>query len=350
MIADMLKVQLAVPSSKGEELMTWLQEQEVLHITEAKMASEEAPSQSTVDRDLAYIQFALEFVNRIRGELNVRPKKSWRDAFASKPVASLARLEQTIEGLSVDKLDRRIRKISDELAHLKAREQEIADLMAVFHPWRKLLVTGAQLRGLENIHYMLIKVGVQEDLSVKRAMMGIKTAVWQEANRIVTKKRGKVYLEVVVHRTEAKKMEKIIAATSAEVVNLPVPADQTVEKYVKSIQTEAEEVKKRYRSLLEKGKRFLKVERELRFAYDGLLHRRERETVRRKSLHLPRVMVLAGWLPRHIYKTFSDLLEEEFPYAAIAVEKKPKEVPPVALKNAKRMEPFEAVTNIYGRP
>ena len=351
MVAEMLKIQLAAPSFNGEALMTWLQEQEVLHITEIKETTKDMQAgSSTIDKEMAYIQFILEFISRLRNELNLQHKKNWRNAFASKPVASLARLEQAIGGLSIDETNQRIRKISDELARLKTREQEIIDLMADFYPWRKLAVTGTQLRGSENIRYVLLRVGVQEDLAVKRMMMKIKTAVWQDVSRIVTKKKGIVYLEVVVHHTEAAKLEKIITTTSAELVNLALPDEQTASKYVESLQEETGVIRKRYRALLEKGKRFLQMEQELQFAYDGLLHRQEREAVGQKSLRLPRTMVITGWVPKHIYKAFCELLEKDFPQAATYIESEPKETPPVALKNSKNMEPFEAVTNIYGKP
>lgn len=350
MIADMVKVQLAVPRFKGDELMAWLQEQELLHVTEMNGAGKKDRSISTVDQDMAYIQFALEFIKRLRGELNIQLKKSWRDVFARKPVASVARLEQTIKGLCVNEINTKIRKISDKLAVLKTREQEITDLMVDLRPWSKLFVTGAQLKGSDNIHYVLLKIGVQEDLLVKRAMAEIKTAVWRDVNRVLMKKRGRVYLEVAVHKSEASKLDDIINSTSAEVVNLLVPEQLTVAEHVESLQEEMKSVKKQYKALLEKGKPFLKMEKELQFAYDGLLHRQEREIIGRKTLQLPRTMIITGWFPRHTYKVFSNLLEKDFPFAAIDIEKKPKGTPPVALKNSKNMEPFEAVTNIYGKP
>jgi V/A-type H+/Na+-transporting ATPase subunit I len=351
MIAEMLKIQLAAPNSKGEELMTWLQEQEVLHVTESKKANNKSSNpKSTIDKELADVQFALDFINRIRNELNIQPKKSWRNMFAGKPMASLARLEQTITNLSIDTTNRKIRKISDELARLKAKEQELTDLIDHLHPWRDLHITGAQLKGSDNIRYMLLKMSVQEDLFVKRAMTDIKTAVWQDVRRVVTKKRGKIYLEVAVHHTETDKIEKIITATSAEVVNLSVPNKQTIADYFASLKEEDFQIKKTYKALLEKGKKFVRMEREVKFAYDGLLHRKEREAIALKGINLPRAMIITGWIPKHAYKEFTGLLEKEFPNAAIDIEKKPKETPPVALKNTKSMEPFEAVTNIYGKP
>lgn len=330
--------------------MTWLQEQEILHMTEIKGANKNNRPVSTTDKEMADVQFALEFINKIRSELNIQLKKSWRNAFARKPVASLARLEQTIKGVSINKTNKQIRKISDKLARLKAREQEITDLIVDFYPWRKLFVTGSQLKGSENIRYALLKVGVQEDMAVKRAITAIKTAVWQDVNIIVTKKQGRVYMEVAVHHTEESLLENIITTTSAELVNLPVPNKQTVAEYAELLQEEINVIRKQHKTLLAKGKRFLKIEKELQLAYDGFLHRQEREVAGQKTLQLPRTVILTGWLPKHTYKTFGKLLKKDFPYAAIDIEKKPKDTPPVALKNNKNMEPFEVVTNIYGKP
>lgn len=351
MIVDMHKIQLAVTKNQTEQFMTWLQEEGVLHVTHTNEENEEnRVTGNGFDKEMAYIQFALEFISHIRGELNIKPDKSWRNFFAGKPTASLARLEQTIEGLSLDKVNEEIREISDKLGDLKNRQQEINDLLGRLNPWQNLSVTGEQLNTLARSRHYLLKIGTQDEIAIKKIITDTKTSISREVSRQTTKKKGKIYLEVAVHKTEAENLKKLIDNTSAETVSLPVPEKETVPNYIKSLKKEKQELHKQQDKLLKKGKSFLKMEDRLKFAYDGILHRQERNLAGRKSLHLQRTTIVTGWLPKHHYPEFTQKLEKEFPSAAIDIDKNNRETPPVAIKNSKILEPFETVTNIYGRP
>lgn len=347
----MLKVQIGVKADLEEKLLQWLQEHEILHVTETKMCVEVDNVDAKIDYQLARLQFALEFIERIKKELHLLEKKSFRNMFAGKPTASLLRLEQVLKSLKVDVLLNDVHERSDELSDIKAQRQELEDERSIYWPWRALEITGGDIRGVDNVRHALIKVSLQESLLVKKRLQDIKTLVLHEIGRAAEKKQGLIYLEVIVHRSEEKELDNVLAKTNADLVSFNLPMELSIIKHIESIDNQLKKLGIREQGLLKKAKRFIKLERQLKFAYDALLHHKERAKTAQKLARLPLAVVISGWLPRHLLPVFERELAEEFESACVEeVEYEKNEVPPVMFKNSKAMRPFEAVTDIYGKP
>jgi V/A-type H+/Na+-transporting ATPase subunit I len=350
MIAEMAKVHIALPLAQADELYTWLQEREIIEVTKlARTANNDAAG--SWDLQLAQIQFALEFISRVREELTIETPRPLRELFAGKPTATLARLEQSLGGLGLKQLLKNMHSLSDQLGAFVAQQEKAREIERSLHPWQDLSVTGVELAGTPNVRHALITVSVQEEMLVKRKLLAIDDLALQEVGRTVTKKQGQVFWEVVVLRMSVAKLDAILAETNAEAVQLPVPGGQTVAQYAQALRTQIVELKQQYRQTLNEAKQYLKMERELKFSYDALLHRQERDRARRLAAHLTHAEVLAGWVPKYKLAELGDELARTFPTAALEeVAVAANETPPTHLKNSVLMQPFEAVTNIFGQP
>jgi vacuolar-type H+-ATPase subunit I/STV1 len=120
MITEMTKVQVAMPLSLNDEVLKWLQEKELLHITSAFKDSKATVQENDIDLKLAQIQYVLEFSEKVKGALKIEQKKSWRDIFAGKPTATLASLEQVTDNLRMVEIIREAKDISDKLTRIEA--------------------------------------------------------------------------------------------------------------------------------------------------------------------------------------------------------------------------------------
>ena len=352
MISKMTKLHLGIPSTERAALLRWLQDEQILHLVRlsTKKTVAQAPQSDTVLK-LAQVQFALEFINRVKDESNIKKRRSLRNLFAGKPLASLSQLEAVLESGKLPELLTAIRADSDKLAALSARRQKLQSEKTELLPWQALKITGQALKGLAHTEVLLASVALPDEMRVKRALDRIPAASWQEISRTGDKRRGTIYLEVVSHRDSAEKLRTALSKSNAEIVMLQLPLQKQPISRLQNIAEELLEVESRYQQILKAARKFLKRERDLKMAHDGLLHRQEQEEVQTKMAQFDYASVIAGWIPEEKRGYFTEQLAAEFPTVAVSLAPTGKqEIPPVALKNNRLFRPFEAVTNIYGQP
>jgi len=349
MITPMTKVHIGVPIGDKQALLSWLQNEELVHIT--PLVADQANPETDTEYLLARVQFALEFILRLRKETGIEEKKSWRNMFVGKPVASLDDLNATLEKLQVETVVQNITTLSDTLGKLTSDMTALDEELALLQPWSELPATGAGLAGTDTTAYYLVSVGLTQDELFLRELGAITTATWQEIRRITAGKTGTVYYEVVVARTEAQQVDQLLQTTNADAVTLDIPEASTIADHATALREQRETHAEEYAKALKTGTQFIEQEKEVQLVYDGLLHRAEREQIESFTSTNTLSFVLGGWLPTHVMPTTEKRLRGAFPDAAIeTVDPEEGEDPPVSFKNSALITPFEAVTDIFGKP
>ncbi|PIT97721.1 MAG: hypothetical protein COT71_04535 [Candidatus Andersenbacteria bacterium CG10_big_fil_rev_8_21_14_0_10_54_11] len=349
----MVKVQIAVPRRDQDTLLRWLQDREVLHLTELAASTGSATDQvvTPFNVELAHVQFALEFIARIRIELHEQPRRSWRNIFAGRPAVDLEALEAVLARLNVPTQVQTIREMNDRLTDLVAAKRDAADTLAQLQPWRELTLHGSEMEGTAAVRHELVCVSVAELELFRTAVAAARTSAMEEIGRVMTKKNGTVYIQTVVHRSESALLDAAFAQTQAEAVKLPLPPDRTVTEHAAALEHTVQRLETEYHQLLEAARAALAMEQDLQFAYDALLHRQERRQAGRAGKVLPFSFLVEGWLPEERREHIIAAVTEAFPSAAIeTAPAKAGEDPPVLLRNSRLVTPFEAVTNIFGKP
>lgn len=358
MIAAMAKVQVAVARTHDGAVLRWLQERGVLHLTPVTTAAADI-SQTSPDEavapyklQLATIQFALEFIDRVRGELHARRRQGLRYVFVRRPSATLKELEAVLQRLDVPAVVDEIRVANDTLTDLAASSRAAGDDFRQLTPWRELSHTGAELAGTAAVRHALVAVSLPEEPLFRQALSPARTAAVQLISSAAEKKKDDTsYLMVVIHRSESPVLDGALAATGAEEVILSVPNNVSVAVHAARLEQRVKADEASYREMLRAAQRFLKLEPDLQFAYDALLHRQERAAARQLARYLPLSVVLEGWAPRAQLDGLTADFQRAFPAGAIAeVPAGPRDEPPVLFRNSRLLSPFETVTNIYGRP
>ena len=345
----MTKVQIGIAAPQQAALLSWLQDEEVIHVAPLTGAGEVG------DTDTGYlvarVQFALEFISRLRAETGATAKRSLKNMFAGKPIASLEELNATLAKLDLDTVVKDITTASDTLGSVVAEQQTIRQAIDELAPWTQLQITGAQLAGTDNSTLNLVAVTLtQEELWLK-SLKNVPTATWQVVKRVVTKKTGTIYYEVVTSRDDQQAILKVIQDTNAVLVTLPVESGQTISERSQELIDQLTTLTKQYASTLKESAHFISIERDLKLAYDGLLHLIEREQTDAATASMPLSFVIGGWVPTKQLKSTEKKLAKVFPSAAMETTEPDKdEVPPVAFQNSALITPFEAVTDIFGKP
>ncbi len=345
----MQKIQIAIPAKDTAKCLRWLQDEEIVHIIPLQNQNEAATTPTGYQ--LAQIQFALEFMQRIRRELSMPEKRSWRDMFAGKPTASLDELEKIINQLGLDKLLENIRVMSDGLAELVAEKQALTEEKDLVAPWVNLALLGQDLGGTKTTTQLLAVAPLAEEERLNTVFEQVPTAVWQIVHKVEVKKQGTLYIEVIAENKDKALLDKALGEISANVVTLTLHTTETPADRLRHLEQKLQKNETAYTEEMARAQSYLQQERNLKFAYDALLHRQEREALSQNIAALPFTTVLEGWIPKDRLQSFTNDLERIFPAAAIeSVQNSPDENPPVLFANSSLMRPFEAVTDIYGKP
>lgn len=352
MIAPMAKVQIAVPRRDRERLLTWLQEEGLLHVTPVKTSLQDNKAEPSMNTEytLAQLQFALDFIQRLYDELALPRARSWRDFFTPRPAATVKELDETLGRLQVDDLVAKFRTISDQLGRITVEQTMLGEAAVALLPWKSLQITLEQLGGTARVWQGLASVSATEYERLGSMLVAIPTAVWQSVSRNGLKKRANVHVEIMADRSHRTSVEEALADCNAHLVNLPLRPRETVAAAAQRVATVREEAVARKLKLLSDARGLVALERDLQFAYDALLHRQEREAQKTFSLSGEHLFVIEGWLPQSDLSPFTRRLYREFPAAINVLEREAGEDVPVALINKAALRPFEAVTNIYGKP
>jgi V/A-type H+/Na+-transporting ATPase subunit I len=351
MIADMAKIQIAVPAKQREHLLQWLQEEELVHIIDTPHAPPALASQSDTTYQLARVQFALEFVKRVQTELKAVPKKSIRHLFSGKPIAKLAQLEQTLQTAQIDQLVEDAQRLSNKLSQLTSQQQSASAQIAQLDPWQALHMTANDQHITTSTEQYLLAFDARQSNSINAILRKIPTAAWQEVHHHTESKTTYVYGELVVHRRHNSQLQTLLQATAIEVVELNLDGNQTIAERIQRLQQEMTELARQYQHTLQSAHHMLSQEQDLQFAYDGLLHRQEREAVDQRMAHLAHIALLTGWIPKSWLADLKARLAQYYPATVLeSVPAEDSERPPVALINRPAIKPFESVTSIYGQP
>jgi len=354
MIAPMTKVNIAFPRHLTTQILRFLQESELVHIIPA--STDNQPNQTTppATSRLAQIQFCLDFLTTVRQEFNLKPAKpKLKDRFKGNPQASLAELESRLEQLNLNQKLAEIKQHNQTLADIAIKQRELTEEKNLLEPWANLDITGAYLTGTTSSQVTLISLGFPEESLVQKQLTAIPTAIIQEINRQTSKnkKTGTIYWEVVAHKQDRARLHAVLKDTNATAINLPLSNQQTPRQRLAQIKQLLQDLKKQRHNLLQPARQLLKLELEFKYSYDALLHQQERERAQDQIIFLATSALIAGWLPRKFLRSFQKQLRSAYPSAYLSeVTPQPNERPPVALHNSSAIKPFEAVTDLYGKP
>ncbi|MBI3251567.1 MAG: hypothetical protein HYZ62_01500, partial [Candidatus Andersenbacteria bacterium] len=350
MIAPMAKIQIATRPAERDLLLAWLQDEEILHIHEVPNTTEAARTQTGYE--LAELQFTLEFLQRVRKATNASPKKSWRNLFVNKPAASLKTLNQTLAALNMAELTAQAHQLHESLNSIEADKEKIQHELDMYAPWQHVHLTGKELaQGRHHLIHRLLFIPARYQEAWLKSLADIPTASYQIVSPSSQKNTLPIAYEVIAHRQDEKALTASQAAGNAQAVTLHLLPNESISQKISSIKHRLQKNEQATKKTLTQATSLFPKEESIKFAYDALLHKVEREAANQKIDSLPHTAVLTGWIPRAWCPAFTRRLHGVFPDALaeeIAID--PTDKPPVHFVNNKLIEPFESVTNLYGRP
>lgn len=356
MISEMQKIVIAVPRSMRENTLQFLQEEEVLQLMNIEDVSREKEVNETEASEtlfhLAQIQFVLDFITKIKREIGRKDTWSLQKMFAPKAAATLPILEEVAERMDIPSLISRVQTLNDSMTTLDARIGDVQETVKALEPWKTLALYRDAGTRIQNhlIHHLLIITASSEQV-VAEKLLAVPTAVWQVVHYVEYKQNVTVYGELIAHSDDAALLEAFEQGVNAVSVTLPMEKEFSVEEKYRALEQELRKLKKERAGTLAEATKLISQEQDIRFAYDALLHRLERERAVEAMRNSPYTTVLTGWMPAMWTRKFSEHLKKQFPDAVMEIgDVEEHDKAPVLFKNSALVRPFEAVTDLYGKP
>ncbi|MBI3255421.1 MAG: hypothetical protein HYZ63_00435 [Candidatus Andersenbacteria bacterium] len=351
MIAPMVKIQIATRASERDHVLAWLQDEEVLHIYETRHPHE--ARQTDTAYQLAELQFVLEFLQYIGKLTNNVPKKSWRNLFVSKPAASLKILNQTLATLNISELTAQAHELHENLNTQETTKEKLQQELDTYTPWQHVHITGQELEQARHsrIIHRLLHIPARYKEAWVKSLEHIPTAIYQFISIIDEQRTLPTACEVIVHSQDEQAFMSSLATYNTQTIELDLLPNESIIQKIQSIKHLLQKNEQAIKATCAQAASLLPKEKSIKFAYDALLHKVEREAASQKVDTLPYTAVFTGWIPRPWYPAFMSRLHKAFPDAlAEEITIDPTDKPPVHFTNNKLIEPFESVTNLYGKP
>lgn len=352
MIAEMKKVTIVLPRTEQEKVLQFLQEESVVHLIEHSKSTLQESVSSDTSYYLAQLQFALDFIVRMKKELGIRDTRSIKNMFAGKPLAALPVLQSVADRIAIPALIETLQHANDGLTVVDARVMELHHDIESLEPWKSLLFyADHSMLHTNTIVHRLLSISIVDEQGIEEALASVPTALWQVVHRLQKKKGCTIFGELVAHRDDVAAVELFEQEMDATLVTLPVASEESIAGKHEALVRELGMLKKKRLTFLDDARRIIAQEQDIRFAYDALLHRLERE----KSLETIRqsayITVITGWIPASWVELFSQHIIDLVPGIFIeSADPEEGDKAPILFQNNSLVRPFEVVTDLYGKP
>ena len=241
MIAPMAKIQIATRARQRDELLAWLQDEEILHIHEGQHTAEAVRTGAAYE--LAELQFTLEFLQRVRKLTNTIPQKSWRHLFVGKPAASLKTLNQTLASLGISQLATQAHKLHESLNSIEANKEKLQQELHIYMPWQHVRLTGKELNQAKQSHiiHRLLFIPARYEEAWLKSLAHIPTASYQIVYPGGERNALPVACEVIAHRQDEKALASSLATYNTQTVELHLLPEESIIQKINSLRQQLQE-------------------------------------------------------------------------------------------------------------
>lgn len=352
-VVTMRKVFLVAHQSLKETLLNMLQERGLLEVSNLKenlaeteispLIREFEPQVNHLELLLSEIQFVIDLID------DFSEKKKGMLASLLKERVRITRLKfDTVE----DRIDfrdvyKRCEELDVRFTQLNHKLSSLGTLKASLISWEALKIPLSKIAETEYTVFTIGKIpyrslpALQEELTVKYP-----AAIVDEISRDARTAN----LLLIFLREEQKEISSLLQRygfnPTAFVGLTGTPGEEIhkIEQELPKIEEEKKEITKQIREI---GG----LKPELLTLYDLTENRLKRATVEGNFAHTEQAFMLEGWVELGREEELRRSLSEISPEIELTIiDPAPEENPPIVLRNKKLVQPFEALTALYGLP
>ena len=342
MILPMQKFNIVIEKNKKEKLLAFLQQRGDVEVTAVKTKEKEEPEGHDADFILAELDFVLDlFKEKVKEEKTSMFSKIGK-ALAGPKEFSRQDFEKQCQDFRYQEVIKRAKDLDNNLAKSEVEERELSENLEIMTPWESLGLAPGDLE----TESTLSTLGTIEE----RDLAHLQKVINGEVNIRKVKKEGAAYFIVITY-LKSNQDKFLVDLNNTGFTLLTLPGSQSPEAEISKIKNRLKEIKKSRQKILKEIQRMGKERERIEMLYDYLSNQKRVKDAEGTAQDTVYTSLLELWASKGTFKILKRILPEEFPSVFVEkIKKKKGERVPVVIYNKKYMEPFEAVTRVYGMP
>jgi len=298
--------------------------------------------ESTFEDRLRKVQYLLEFL------ANFEEKSAFLGGLTQeKLVLDRAELGDILETFRLDEVYSQCKSLEQGFHKLEVERKRLHEEKTALMPWRDLSVNLSDLADTDKTR---VVPGIVPVRSYQKFLSELEKSssrsYWCEVGRDKTS----VYMVFVFLKEEKEVITPLLKKYEFQESLLP-EGNRSPWEFLVQIEREMGETVKREEELKREASSLLRHKGQLMVLYDHYYNLQRKEEVGNLLAGTSGSFILSGWIQESKVGGIRKTLEEKYPEIEITVSPPQKgERVPVVLENSKAIQPFEVVTDLYGRP
>jgi len=346
-ISKIKKIQILGHKSRKEELLDLLHKMGAIEINDLReelgeeyfVGSREA---SVFEDRLGKVEHLLEFL------ANFEEKSHFLEGLTQEKILlDREELETILETFKLEDVYSQGRGLEEKFRKLEIERKRLHEERTTLIPWRALPVNLSSLVDTEKTRVL---PGILSLKNYKKFSSELENSSPRSYLSEVGQDKSYIYLVLVFLKEEKDIITPILKKHEFEETILP-KAGRTPEELLTSIEEELKETVNREEELRREVSSLLRYKTQLMVLQDYYYNRKRKDEIGDFLARTSESFLLSGWIQESKVGELKEILEEKYPEIEIVVSSPEKgERVPVVLKNARAIQPFEVVTDLYGRP
>ncbi|HID56929.1 TPA: V-type ATP synthase subunit I [Candidatus Poribacteria bacterium] len=354
-VCRMSKVQIIAHNSLRDEIVGYLHEKGIIHITNLREKVEEAeeiesdPERPQRIRELTEILSRIQFAIDYLGQFEER-KGGLFSFSGGKLLLSPDRYAEIISSEALPKwreIADRCYELSGEVNRLESQLSRINADRAGLQVWWNLDVPIERLRDTDKV---AVRVGSIPSMAYQDMASELEETTPYHHLETINLTGTEAYFVLTFLKEEEPNINPILAKYGFPPASFPRDSGR-ISEILSELDEEERGIREREEEIASEAKGFLKHRSDLMALHDHLSQELERLQVQESFLETRHVFMIEGWVREKDLEGFREDLAGRFKEIEIyAFDPAPDEEPPIAIENNKLVEPFQMVTNLYGMP
>jgi len=346
-ISKIRKIEIIGHNSIRERVVELLQKWGVVDINDLrKELSEdyfmELRQGSDFEDRLRKVEYLLSFIARFE------EKPGFLEGLAQgKLVLDRVELANILETFRLDEVYSECRALEGEFRNLEIERKRLHDERMALIPWKGLLVDLSELRDTEKTR---VVSGYLPHRGYEKFLSELEKSLPLNYSCEVGHDKTSVYMVLVFLKEDGETISPVLKKYEFREILFPevgLPAGELLSQ----IERDIEEMVKSEEELKEKASSLLRYRSSLMALHDHYYNVWKKEEAENYLARTRGSFLLSGWIPEKKVPKLKKSLEEKFKEIEITVSSpREGEKVPVVLENRRGVEPFEVVTDMYGRP
>lgn len=350
-IVKMSKLSLIGLESDKEKLLDTLMNMGFVEITESseRLSSDEWKGLVVQDGNSEEVALLDDKISKLKWTIDYLSKFSSKKKGLFSSKRSVSTNEYNIMLQNTDKLStvvEDILKYNDQLSNLKSEKNKNTNLILSLEPWKQLTIP---LDETSTSTTTIITGIIPQTTSSGKLKEDLLSEAPESYLDTLSDDGQQDYILVIYHNSCEESVQKVLKQYAFSKVTFK-ELGGTVKNNIDRAQKNIIRIDKEYEEVENRISEFAKYKDDLEILHDHLMVERDRVKILDNLVKTNKSFYLEGWVPSDLNEKLKTKINGQAECLLEIVEPDKDEEFPILLKNAKLVQPFEAVTEMYSLP